>query len=110
MLAFPILYPYGNLTAIDTLFFGCSGSTESGLNTFDVKDLKTYQQVYIYIIPIITNLMFNNAVVVIVRIYWFRQRLREAGVLCSLYSSQPPRGPPPERDFRNSGVFWSRLT
>lgn len=29
-----VLYPYGNLTAIDAYFFGVSGSTESGLNTF----------------------------------------------------------------------------
>ncbi|SPO06536.1 related to potassium transporter TRK-1 [Cephalotrichum gorgonifer] len=77
LLAFPILYPYGNIKAIDTLFFGCSGSTESGLNTIDVKDLKTYQQVYIYIAPIITNIMFINAVVVVVRLHWFRQRLKE---------------------------------
>ncbi|KAK1589954.1 cation transporter [Colletotrichum navitas] len=76
LLSFVILYPYGNLTAVDAFFFGCSGSTESGLNTVDVKDLKTYQQVYIYVIPIITNLMFVNMMVVVARLYWFRQRLR----------------------------------
>lgn len=27
------MHPYGNLDAVDSLFFGCSGSTESGLNT-----------------------------------------------------------------------------
>lgn len=76
LLAFPILYSYGNLAAIDAIFFGCSASTESGLNTVDVKDLKTYQQVYLYIIPTITNLMFINAMVVVVRLYWFRKQLR----------------------------------
>ncbi|KAL2205676.1 hypothetical protein CC79DRAFT_1311159 [Sarocladium strictum] len=76
LLAFPILQPYGNLAAIDTLFFGCSGSTESGLNTVDVKDLATYQQVYLYVIPSITNLMFINIIVVVVRLYWFRKQLR----------------------------------
>ncbi|KAJ0329728.1 hypothetical protein COL922a_012702 [Colletotrichum nupharicola] len=60
-------------------FFGASGSTESGLNTIDVKDLKTYQQVYIYVIPMITNLMFINIVVVVARLYWFQQRLRNIG-------------------------------
>ncbi|KAG7084924.1 low-affinity potassium transport protein [Colletotrichum scovillei] len=76
LLSWVILFPYGNLAAVDAFFFGCSSSTESGLNTIDVKDLKTYQQVYIYVIPMITNLMFVNIVVVVARLYWFRQRLR----------------------------------
>ena len=33
LLTFPIVYSYGNLTAVDAFFFGCSSSTESGLNT-----------------------------------------------------------------------------
>nr|XP_036582586.1 low-affinity potassium transport protein [Colletotrichum truncatum]KAF6791290.1 low-affinity potassium transport protein [Colletotrichum truncatum] len=76
LISFVVLYPYGNLNAVDVFFFGCSSSTESGLNTVDVKDMKTYQQVYIYVIPIITNLMFVNIAVVVVRLYWFQQRLR----------------------------------
>lgn len=28
-----IVYPYGNLAAVDAYFFGVSASTESGLNT-----------------------------------------------------------------------------
>ncbi|KAL3292992.1 low-affinity potassium transport protein [Colletotrichum asianum] len=76
LLSFPVLYPAGNLAAIDAFFFGASGSTESGLNTIDVKDLKTYQQVYIYVIPMITNLIFINIVVVVARLYWFQQRLK----------------------------------
>ncbi|RHZ45318.1 uncharacterized protein CDV56_103810 [Aspergillus thermomutatus] len=73
-----IIYPYGNLRAIDAFFFGASASTESGLNTVDVKLLKTYQQVYIYVIPIISNLGFINILVVIVRLRWFDKRLKEA--------------------------------
>ncbi|THC93698.1 hypothetical protein EYZ11_006809 [Aspergillus tanneri] len=72
-----ILYPYGNLQAIDAYFFGASASTESGLNTFDVKELKTYQQLYIYFIPIISNLGFINILVVVVRLHWFEKRLKE---------------------------------
>lgn len=92
-MAFPVLYPYGNLEAVDAFFFGASGSTESGLNTWawsshvrykhlslhkcsvDVKDLKTYQQVYIYVIPTITNMIFISIAVVVVRLYWFYRRL-----------------------------------
>ncbi|SPJ70348.1 probable potassium transporter TRK-1 [Fusarium torulosum] len=76
LLALPILAPYGNISATDAYFFGASASTESGLNTVDVKDLKTYQQLYIYFIPIITNLGFINIGVVIVRLYWFKKHLK----------------------------------
>ncbi|KAL4735884.1 cation transport protein-domain-containing protein [Aspergillus similis] len=75
-----VLYPYGNLRAIDAYFFGASASTESGLNTVDVKELKTYQQLYIYFIPIFTNLGFINILVVVVRLYWFEKRLKEAAI------------------------------
>ncbi|KAJ5652214.1 hypothetical protein N7507_009640 [Penicillium longicatenatum] len=80
ILSLVIIYPYGNLRAIDAYFFGASASTESGLNTIDVKDLKTYQQVYIYLIPIFGNLGFINIIVVVVRLRWFKKRLTEIGL------------------------------
>ncbi|KAM0239591.1 hypothetical protein ACHAP5_008239 [Fusarium lateritium] len=64
------------MSAIDAYFFGASASTESGLNTIDVRDLKTYQQLYIYFIPILTNLGFINIIVVIVRLHWFKRHLK----------------------------------
>ncbi len=48
----------------------------------DVKDLKIYQQLYLYFIPIVTNLGFINILVVVVRLHWFEKRLKEAGTLC----------------------------
>ncbi|KAH7215737.1 cation transport protein-domain-containing protein [Fusarium oxysporum] len=44
--------------------------------SIDVKDLKTYQQLYIYFIPILTNLGFINIVVVVVRLFWFKRHLK----------------------------------
>lgn len=76
LLALPVLYPYGNLKAIDAYFFGASASTESGLNTIDVKDLKTYQQLYLYFIPMFTNLGFINIIVVVVRLFWFKRHFK----------------------------------
>ncbi|KAL7775760.1 hypothetical protein CFE70_009604 [Pyrenophora teres f. teres 0-1] len=76
ILAMAILYPYGNLSAIDAYYFGVSCSTESGLNPVDLKALKTYQQIFMYIVPIITNLGFINIVVVVVRLRWFSQKLK----------------------------------
>ncbi|KAJ3537152.1 hypothetical protein NM208_g6429 [Fusarium decemcellulare] len=79
LLALPVLAPFGNVSAIDAYFFGCSASTESGLNTIDVKELKTYQQLYLYFIPILTNIGFINIAVVVVRLYWFRRHLKRLG-------------------------------
>lgn len=42
----------------------------------DVKALKTYQQLFIYIVPIITNLGFINIIPVAVRLRWFKKRLQ----------------------------------
>ena len=76
ILALIIIYPYGNLSAIDAYYFGVSASTESGLNPVDVKALKTYQQIFVYITPIVTNLGFVNVIVVVVRLRWFSQKLK----------------------------------
>jgi hypothetical protein len=49
------------------------------LGSVDVKDLKTYQQLFIYFVPIVSNLGFVNILVVVVRLYWFEKRLKETG-------------------------------
>ena len=54
------------------------------LYSFDVKDLKLYQQLYIYVIPIITNLGFINIFVVVARLVWFERRFKTAGMLVLL--------------------------
>ncbi|OQE14075.1 hypothetical protein PENFLA_c041G01938 [Penicillium flavigenum] len=77
VLSLVIIYPYGNLKAVDAYFFGASASTESGLNTVDVKSLKTYQQLYIYFIPILGNLGFINIIVIVFRVRWFEKRFKE---------------------------------
>ncbi|RYO82602.1 hypothetical protein DL766_003116 [Monosporascus sp. MC13-8B] len=90
LLGIVVLLPYGNVPAIDAYFFGASASTESGLNTIDVKDLKTYQQLFLYFIPIFTNLGFINIIVVAVRLYWFEQHIRQNG---NKLLAQSRRGP-----------------
>ncbi|KAL4808403.1 cation transporter [Aspergillus unguis] len=77
LLGLAVLYPYGNISAIDSYFFGASSATESGLNPVDLKELKTYQQLFLYFVPIISNLEFINILVVVVRLYWFEKRLKE---------------------------------
>ncbi|CEI60272.1 unnamed protein product [Fusarium venenatum] len=42
-------------------------------------DLKTYQQLYIYFIPIVTNFDFIDIIVVVVRLDWFKRHLKGLG-------------------------------
>ena len=100
LLAIPILYPAGNISVINAYHFGVSACTESGLNTsvhpllravygptqltrnsVDLKELKTYQQLYLYFGPIVTNLGFINIMVVVVRLWWFRKHLMKLGIV-----------------------------
>ncbi|KZM28352.1 potassium ion transmembrane transporter [Ascochyta rabiei] len=71
------MYPHGNLYAIDSHFFGVSTSTESGLNPVDIKALETYQQIFIYITPIVTNLGLIDALVVVCIVTSIPDALRE---------------------------------
>ncbi|KPM37178.1 Low-affinity potassium transport protein [Neonectria ditissima] len=79
LMGLAVLYPCGNINAVDSYFFGVSSSTESGLNTVDLKLLKTYQQLFMYFVPMLTNLGFVNIIVVVVRLWWFRKHLKQAG-------------------------------
>jgi hypothetical protein len=44
--------------------------------SIDLKSLKTYQQVFLYLTPMMTNLGFVNIGVIVVRLRWFRRRFR----------------------------------
>lgn len=84
-----VIYPNGGVQAVDAYFFGASASTESGLNTVDLKDLQTYQQLALYFIPIFTNLGFINILVVAVRLYWFKQKFK---TVSPAYTRPHPEG------------------
>lgn len=45
----------------------------------DLKDLKTYQQLFVYFVPLVTNVGFINAFVVGVRLYWFERHINKSG-------------------------------
>lgn len=70
---------------IDAFLFAGSGCTESGLNPVDMKDLYLVQQIVLYIFPIITNICFVNISVVVIRIRYFRKRLRKLGSLLGVH-------------------------
>lgn len=68
----------------------------------DLKDIETYQQVYTYIMAIITNMAFINVMVVVVRLWWFKRKLVAVGkypsVLKPGHFVQDNRRPPNETE------------
>lgn len=43
-------------------------------------DLKTYQQVILYLVPLLGQLQFINIMVVLVRLYWFERKFKDVGM------------------------------
>jgi potassium uptake Trk family protein len=71
-----LLYPAGDLSYIDALFFASGSATQSGLNTIDVNTIKLYQQIVIMLIASVCNPIFINTFVVFIRLYWFEKRFQ----------------------------------
>ncbi|KAL4974164.1 cation transport protein-domain-containing protein [Aspergillus desertorum] len=115
LLGLAVFYPYGNVSAIDSYFFGVSSSTESGMNPYvnpvlpiliDLKELKTYQQLFLYFTPIVSNLGFINILIVVVRLHWFEKRLKEIApsVLCPRPENFTAKGAQFDQDAHSDGV------
>ncbi|KZF20199.1 potassium transport protein TRK1/TRK2 [Xylona heveae TC161] len=71
-----LLYPAGELTYINALFFSAGCSTQSGLNPVDINKLHLYQQIVMFFMAMIANPIFINSFVVFVRLYWFEKRFQ----------------------------------
>ncbi|WZH48212.1 hypothetical protein QYS62_009381 [Fusarium acuminatum] len=94
--SFIIIYPKGKLSAIDAYFFGVSASTVTGLTTVDVPVLRTYQQLFLYFVPLVCNTVSINIIVVVVRLIWFRRYLKKAAP--ALVNQRRPADPDPKED------------
>ncbi|KAG4429965.1 hypothetical protein IFR05_014553 [Cadophora sp. M221] len=70
------LFIRSDLDYIDALFLGSGAATQSGLNTVDINLLNTWQQIVVYLIPMITNPITINSFVVFLRLYWFEKRFQ----------------------------------
>ena len=69
-----VLFGGGLIPYIDAIFFAAGCATQSGLNTINVNNMETYQQVAMYFIACVTNPIFINTFVVFVRLQWFEKR------------------------------------
>jgi potassium uptake Trk family protein len=67
---------HGEVAYIDALFFGSSASTQAGLNTVNVNELNTFQQIVIYLIIMMANPITIHSFVVFLRLYWFEKRFQ----------------------------------
>lgn len=101
-----VIAPPKNIAGIDAFFFAVTASTTTGLNTLvsllvtgnylvlniweslidtfssnsvDVKELKLYQQLAVYFLPLLANLQVINTAVVFVRLHWFEKRFKDIG-------------------------------
>ncbi|KAK4141645.1 cation transport protein-domain-containing protein [Dichotomopilus funicola] len=66
----------GNIAYIDALFLTGCASTQAGLNTVDLNLLNTFQQVILYLWPMLSNPITINSFVVFLRLYWFEKRFQ----------------------------------
>lgn len=76
LLSSAIIYITGSVRYIDALLLSSGAATQSGLNPVDLNRLHTMQQVGLWFVAMITNVIFINSSLILVRLYWFRRRFR----------------------------------
>jgi hypothetical protein len=71
-----IIFLGGNISYTDALFHASGASTQSGLNTIDINKMYLYQQIILYIIPLLCTPIFIHGGLVFIRLYWFEKRFQ----------------------------------
>ncbi|KAJ5737744.1 uncharacterized protein N7483_002869, partial [Penicillium malachiteum] len=71
-----ILYPAKNIDYTDALFLSVGAATQSGLNTVNLNELHTYQQLVLYFITCLCTPIFIHSALVFIRLYWFEKRFQ----------------------------------
>jgi Trk-type K+ transport system membrane component len=104
--------PFGEISYIDSLFMVTSAFTNTGLNTVNVSDMTTWQQVLLWILMIVGSPVWVSIWTVLVRKHAFEKRfedivvaeremkkrqasLRRAPALHTALSMGKPRSEPP---------------
>ncbi|KAK9447597.1 cation transport protein-domain-containing protein [Limtongia smithiae] len=68
-----MLYPIKNIRYIDCLFLASGAVTQAGLNTIDLNTITTWQQIVLFLIPLVTNPVAISTFLVFIRLYWFEK-------------------------------------
>ncbi|CAG9937668.1 unnamed protein product [Clonostachys rosea f. rosea IK726] len=66
----------GNISYTDALLFASGANSQAGLNPVDVNLLNTFQQIVMYIFPMLSNPITLHGSVVLLRLYWFEKRFQ----------------------------------
>lgn len=75
-LASVLLYLLGGLRYTDALLLASGAATQSGQSPVDLNRLGICQQVILWMVAMVTNVIFVNSLLVLVRLSWFRRRLK----------------------------------
>ena len=67
----------GNIAYIDCLFIAVSGMTVTGLVTYPVSELTLAQQIVVFILMSIGNLVIDSVVIVLLRRHFFGKKFRK---------------------------------
>lgn len=73
-----IFYVPGGVSYTNSLLLASGAATQTGLNPVDLNQLHVVQQVILWAVPMVTNVVFMHSLLVLVRLYWFRRRFRGA--------------------------------
>lgn len=68
-----ILYVILDFAYIDILFLACGSSTQAGLNTINLNELRLSQQILVYINTTIATPIFIHGLLLFIRLYWFER-------------------------------------
>ncbi|KAH0547788.1 hypothetical protein FGG08_000045 [Glutinoglossum americanum] len=98
-----IIFAVGGLRYIDALFFASGGVTQAGLNTVDINQIRTSQQMVLYFVAMICNPIFINTMVVFVRLYWFEKRFQHIAKEARSYRRTKSRAKSEAKDERDPG-------
>lgn len=66
----------GELAYINALMFASGANTQAGLNPVDINTLNLFQQIVMYIFPMLANPITLHGSVVFLRLYWFEKRFQ----------------------------------
>ena len=68
-----LMYPVHNMRYIDVLFLSGGASTQAGLNTVDINNIKLYQQIIAYLVTMVTTPIFIHGSLLFWRLFFFER-------------------------------------
>lgn len=76
LIASILLYIPGNIDYVDALLLASGAATQSGQTPVDLNSLRTGQQLVLWAVAMVTNVIFVHSLLVLVRLSFFRKRFR----------------------------------